>query len=320
MLHFHAKYLFGLVALLGATLVSSCAAPTQVSDSNASQVADVSHNTPSLVSGTPTLAITETGAVSATQDVPHNPISPVSTGVATSSENGSIPVYTYEIVNIYPHDRGAFTQGLVFEEGILYEGTGLRGRSTLRTVDLETGDVQRLHSLPIRLFGEGVTVYGDRIYQLTWQAHVGFVYDKDTFELLQQFSYPTEGWGITHDGQRLIMSDGTSILHFLDPDTLEEIARIEVYDQNGPVIRLNELEYIQGEVYANIWKTDRIARIDPHTGRVTGWIDLTGLLTEQDRVEPVDVLNGIAYDAENDRLFVTGKLWPKLFEIKIMPR
>ncbi len=281
----------------------------------------MSHNTPALVlTGTPTLAITKTGAVSTTQDAPHNPISPISTSAASSSENDLIPVYTYEIVSTYPHDRGAFTQGLVFEDGMLYEGTGLRGRSTLRTVELETGDVLRLYSLPVQLFGEGVTVYGDRIFQLTWKANVGFVYDKDTFELLQRFSYPTEGWGITHDGQRLIMSDGTSILHFLDPETLEEIGQIEVYDQNGPVTRLNELEYIHGEVYANIWKTDRIARIDPHTGRVVGWIDLTGLLTEQDRVEPVDVLNGIAYDAENDRLFVTGKLWPKIFEIEIIPR
>jgi len=328
--------------LLGATLVSSCATPTQVNESNTSQVVvspvaestpdlitsqgatvpgerDVSNNTPSPgPTNTPVLAITETVTVAITQDVPHNPESPISTRVTGSSENGSTPVYSYEILNIYPHDRGAFTQGLVFEDGILYEGTGLRGRSTLRTVDLESGDVLKLHSLALPLFGEGVTVYGDRIFQLTWQSHIGFVYDKDTFELLQEFTYPTEGWGITHDGQRLIMSDGTSTLHFLDPETLDEIDRIGVYDQNGPVTRLNELEYIHGEVYANVWKTDRIARIDPQSGQVTGWIDLTGLLSEEDRDPPVDVLNGIAYDAENDRLFVTGKLWPKMFEIELI--
>jgi len=342
MARLHGKYVLGLVALLGAALVSSCATATQVNKDNASQFevspvpestvgfntfevatvpgghADPS-NTPSPdPASTLVPTIIETLAVATTQDVSIDPISPISTSTASSSESDPTPVYTYEIVNIYPHDRGAFTQGLVFEDGILYEGTGLRGRSTLRTVELETGDVLRLHSLPIQLFGEGVTVYGDRIFQLTWQAHIGFVYDKDTFELLQQFSYPTEGWGITHDGQRLIMSDGTSILRFLDPDTLEEIGQIEVYDQNSPVTRLNELEYIHGEVYANVWKTDRIARIDPHTGRVTGWIDLSGLLNEEDRVQPVDVLNGIAYDAENDRLFVTGKLWPNIFEIELI--
>jgi glutamine cyclotransferase len=207
----------------------------------------------------------------------------------------------------------------VFDEGILYEGTGKLGLSSLRTVELETGDVLKLVSLPAQLFGEGVAVYRDKIYQLTWKAHVGFVYDKDSLELLQVFTYPTEGWGLTHDGQRLIMSDGTSTLHFLDPETLEEIGRVEVYDDKGPVSRLNELEYINGEVYANVWTTDRIARIDPGTGQVTGWIDLTGLLSKQDRDPPVDVLNGIAYDAENDRLFVTGKLWPKMFQIELVP-
>jgi glutamine cyclotransferase len=207
----------------------------------------------------------------------------------------------------------------VFDQGILYEGTGQLGRSSLRTVELATGDVSRLLSLPAHLFGEGVAVYRDKIYQLTWKAQVGFVYDKDSFELLQVFTYPTQGWGLTHDGQRLIMSDGTSTLHFLDPETLEEIGRVEVYDDSGPVPRLNELEYVQGEVYANVWTTDRIARIDPGTGQVTGWIDLAGLLSEQDHDPPVDVLNGIAYDAENDRLFVTGKLWPKMFHIELVP-
>jgi glutamine cyclotransferase len=251
-------------------------------------------------------------------DVSSAPISPLPTGTADSPQPSPVPVYTYRVANTYPHDRAAFTQGLVFEEGLLYEGTGLRGRSTLRLVELDTGNVLKLYSLPVQLFGEGVTVYGDKIFQLTWQAHIGFVYDKDSFELLQEFEYPTEGWGITHDDQRLIMSDGTSALHFLDPETLEEVGQIEVYDQNGPVTRLNELEYIHGKVYANVWKADRIVMIDPQTGQVTGWVDLTGLLSGGDRVPPVDVLNGIAYDAENERLFVTGKLWPKIFEIELV--
>jgi glutamine cyclotransferase len=177
----------------------------------------------------------------------------------------------------------------------------------------------KLDPLPVHLFGEGITIYGDKVFQLTWKAHVGFVYDKDSFELLQDFSYPTEGWGLTHDGERLIMSDGTPTLHFLDPDTLEETGQIQVYDNKGPVTRLNELEYVRGEIYANVWQTDRIARIDPRTGQVTGWIDLAGLLSQEDRSQRVDVLNGIAYDAQLDRLFVTGKLWPKLFEIELMP-
>jgi glutaminyl-peptide cyclotransferase len=188
----------------------------------------------------------------------------------------------------------------------------------LRRVALETGEVQRMHQLADQYFGEGITVYGDRIIQLTWQSRVGFVYDKDSFELLQEFSYPTEGWGITHDGTRLIMSDGTANLYFWDPQSFKEIGRVQVYDERGPVVRLNELEYIQGEVYANVWQTNRIARIDPETGRVVGWIDLSGLLSAEDMVQPVDVLNGIAYDPAGDRLFVTGKLWPKVFEIQLV--
>ena len=228
------------------------------------------------------------------------------------------PVYSYNVVNTYPHDRSAFTQGLVFEDGVLYEGTGLNGRSTLRRVELETGEVLQIRELPAQFFGEGVTVYGNDIIQLTWQSHVGFVYDRDSFELLQEFNYSTQGWGITHDGERLIMSDGTATLYFLDPETFEEIGRVGVYDNDGSVNRLNELEYVQGEIYANVWQTNFIARIDPQTGQVVGWIELKGLLTPEDSDEPVDVLNGIAYDAENARLFVTGKLWPKLFEIELV--
>lgn len=229
------------------------------------------------------------------------------------------PVYSYTIINTYPHDRQAFTQGLVFDEGIVYEGTGLRGRSSVRRVDLTTGRVLQLRALPAPFFGEGITVFGPHLIQLTWQSKVGFVYDKTHFTLLRQFTYPTEGWGITHNDQHLIMSDGTSVLYFLDPETLSATGQLHVRDDQGPVERLNELEYVQGSIYANIWQTDRIARIDPESGQVTAWIDLTGLLPLEDRVERVDVLNGIAYDAAQDRLFVTGKLWPKLFEIRIHP-
>lgn len=235
------------------------------------------------------------------------------------SDSDGIPVYSYNIVNTYPHDRHAFTEGLVFEDGVLYEGTGLLGQSTLRRVELETGDILQILELSDEFFGEGIAVYEDKIIQLTWQSHVGFVYDKASFELLQQFNYSTEGWGTTHDGVHLIMSDGTSTLHFLDPQTFEEISQLAVFDNKGPVAKLNELEYVQGEIYANVWQTDRIARIAPGTGQIVGWIDLEGLLTAEGRTEPVDVLNGIAYDAGTDRLFVTGKLWPKLFEIDLIP-
>jgi glutamine cyclotransferase len=209
----------------------------------------------------------------------------------------------------------------IYQDDIFYEGTGLVGQSTLRKVDPETGEVQQRYDLSPDFFGEGITIFGDKLYQLTWQSHVGFVYDKDSFELLQTFSYPTEGWGLTHDGERLIMSDGTANLYFWDPETLQEIDRVEVRDQQGqPITQLNELEYIEGEVYANVWRTDQIVRINPDTGQVLGWITLSGLLSTADLAQPVDVLNGIAYDAETERLFITGKWWPKLFEIELTPQ
>ncbi len=235
-----------------------------------------------------------------------------------SANSNVIPVYTYKVVNTYPHDRSAFTEGLVFEDGVLYEGTGLRGYSNLRRVKLETGEILQIRELSSQFFGEGVTLYGNKIIQLTWQSHIGFVYDKYSFKLLQEFNYPDEGWGIAHDGKHLIMSDGTATLHFLDPETFEEISQIEVSANNIPVTRINELEYIQGEIYANIWQTERIARIDPLTGQVIGWIDLKGILSLKDDSETVDVLNGIAYDLKNSRLFMTGKFWPKLFEIELI--
>ncbi|MEE9122160.1 MAG: glutaminyl-peptide cyclotransferase [Syntrophobacteria bacterium] len=243
---------------------------------------------------------------------------PTVTNSTQSAISNPAPVVGYRIVNTYPHDPRAFTQGLVFANDVLYEGTGLRGQSSLRKVDLESGNVLQIRELAARFFGEGITIYGKRAIQLTWRARVGFVYDKQTFQLLDTFNYSTEGWGITHDGRSFIISDGSSTLHLLDPQTFKEIGRIEVHTRDGPVSRLNELEYVQGEIYANIWKTDRIARISPQTGEVVGWIDLEGLLKPEDRHRRIDVLNGIAYDAKNDRLFVTGKLWPQLFEIELV--
>ena len=231
-----------------------------------------------------------------------------------------VPVYSYELIDAYPHDRTAYTQGLAFEDGFIYEGTGLYGQSSLRKVNLNTGEVLQQHAHPSRYFGEGITVLNDKIFQVTWRSRVAFVYDRDSFRLLNTFSYDGQGWGITFDGSSLIMSDGTAILRFLDPQTFTEIGRVKVTDNNKPITRLNELEYVRGEIYANIWKTDLIARIAPDTGRVVGWIDLRGLLGAEHRDQPVDVLNGIAYDPEMDRLFVTGKLWPKLFEIKLVPK
>jgi len=233
------------------------------------------------------------------------------------SASQPVTIYTYKIVNTYAHDRNAFTQGLAFDNGFLYEGTGQYGNSSLRKVDLATGDILQTRRLPADYFGEGITVYDDIIVQLTWKSHMGFLYDKNSFNLLRQFSYPTEGWGIAYDGERLIMSDGTSRLHFLNPETLETTGYIEVSDNNKPVSRLNELEYVNGKIYANVWRTDRIAVIEPRDGRVTAWIDLSGLLRTQDYSGRVDVLNGIAYNEQADRLFVTGKLWPFLFEIKL---
>ena len=228
--------------------------------------------------------------------------------------------YTYKIINSYPHDRQAFTQGLVYEDGVLYEGTGRNGYSELRKGELQTGKVLQTYELSEEFFGEGITVYGDKIIQLTYLSNVGFVYKKETFELIRKFNYSTPGWGITNDGKYLIMSDGTQKLYFLDPETFRQVRHIEVYDRGVSVWGLNELEYVKGQIYANVWPTERIARISPKTGRVIGWIDMRGLLTKQDYRMEVDVFNGIAYDRKKDRLFVTGKFWPKLFEIKLIPR
>lgn len=232
---------------------------------------------------------------------------------------GPPPTYTYRVINTYPHDPTAFTQGLVHDDGVFLESTGLYGQSDVREVAIETGEVLRSRPLDPQYFGEGLTLLNDRVYQLTWQENTGFIYDRDSFDLLQTFDYPTEGWGITSDGQRLIVSDGTATLYFRDPTTLQEIGRLAVHDDNGPLDMLNELEYINGEIWANIWLTDLIARISPETGAVLGYVDLTGLLDMGALSQPVDVLNGIAFDPQAGRLFVTGKFWPTMFEIEVIP-
>ncbi len=232
--------------------------------------------------------------------------------------------YTYEVVATYPHDASAFTQGLLFDGDVLYEGTGLYGKSSLRRVDLTTGTVLQQIALPAEFFGEGIALVADRLYQLTWREQQGFIYDKSSFEKIGDFTYPTEGWGLTFDGTTLIMSDGSEQLFRLDPTTMQQIDQIavSVYDvterQRKAVYHLNELEYIGGEIFANIWQTDLIVRIDPQNGNVTGIIDLAGLLPAADRTPSTDVLNGIAFRAATEQLYVTGKNWPKLFEIRLI--
>jgi glutaminyl-peptide cyclotransferase len=240
----------------------------------------------------------------------------------TSSEaqgsKSEVPFYTFQVVRSWPHDPAAYTQGLEFYKGALYESTGLYGKSSLRKVDLESGKILQQHELPSEYFGEGITVFQDKIYQLTWQSHKGFIYDLQTFQLLKEFSYSGEGWGLTHDDRFLIMSDGTNEIRFLDPQSLQTKRTLDVRSEGRPLANLNELEYLKGEILANVYESDYIVRIDPGTGKVDGWIDLTGLLSAADRSRPVDVLNGIAYDGTKDRLVITGKLWPKIFEIRLV--
>jgi glutaminyl-peptide cyclotransferase len=230
------------------------------------------------------------------------------------------PMYTFKVVNVFPHDPQAFTQGLFFRGGFLYEGTGLNGRSSLRKVRLETGEVVQRVDLAPEFFGEGIALLGDDIVQLTWKAHKGFVYRASDFKLLRDFSYPGEGWGLAAHGNELYMSDGTSEIRVLDGKTLREKRRLKVRDADKPVLELNELEFVEGEIFANIWQTDKIARISPQTGKVLGWIDLQGLLGPMYQSNADAVLNGIAYDPATKRLFVTGKLWPNIYEIKILPQ
>lgn len=233
--------------------------------------------------------------------------------------NDSPPVnYNYTVVNTFSHDVNAFCQGFVFHDGVFFESTGLYGSSDIRKVDMDTGNILMQYNLSDEYFGEGMTIFGDRIIQLTWKKQIGFVYDLETFERKDEFYYTTEGWGLTHDGARLIMSDGSSILTFLDPDSFEVLGTVKVTAGGEAVNQLNELEYVDGKILANIWKSDSIAVISPETGNVTGWIDLSDLPVGKGAT-PADVLNGIAYDDVGDRLFVTGKKWPWVFEIELDP-
>ncbi|MCZ6639795.1 MAG: glutaminyl-peptide cyclotransferase [Candidatus Dadabacteria bacterium] len=242
------------------------------------------------------------------------------TNSSYANEKIDTPVFGYKIVNTYPHDTNSFTQGLIFDKGVLYESTGLNGHSAVKIVDLKTGKTLKSHELPDNYFGEGIAIIENKIIQLTWRSKTGFVYDKKTLKLIKKFSYQTQGWGITYDGKYLIISDGSAVLYFMDPNTFKVVGTLEVYGDNGKVSKLNELEYINGEIYANIWGIEKIARINSKTGRVTAWIDLSGLLSDQDKKNRVDVLNGIAFNSDKGSLFVTGKLWPKLFEIELVPK
>lgn len=232
-----------------------------------------------------------------------------------------IPVYGVQVVRTTPHDINAFTEGLFFLNGYFYESTGLDGHSSVRKVKVETGQVVQRANLPPEMFGEGIAAWHGNLVGLTWKSQVGYVLDLDSFDTKGKFGYPGEGWGLTHDDTELVMSDGTSDIRFLNPNTLVETHRIHVTAQGRPVDQLNELEWVEGEIYANIWQTDRIARIDPKTGEVVGWIDCKGLLSMKDFIpQHTDVLNGIAYDPASRRLWVTGKFWPKVFEIKLVRR
>jgi glutaminyl-peptide cyclotransferase len=243
------------------------------------------------------------------------------------ASQAGVPEYGYDVVHVYPHDRNAFTEGLFYLNGFLYEATGVEGRSSVRKVKIETGEVVQEQELPADYFGEGIVKWKDKLYQMTYKTEVGFIYDFNTFKKTGDFHYPGQGWAYTTDGKQIYMDGSRAVnaeasdpeIRILDPDTLKEIGLIHVTDEGRPVENINELEWVKGEIYANIWQTNRIARIDPKTGHVVGWIDLTGLLNPADS-QGVDVLNGIAYDAEHDRLFVTGKWWPKLFEIKLVKK
>jgi glutaminyl-peptide cyclotransferase len=230
------------------------------------------------------------------------------------------PEYTFKIVRSFPHDPTAFTQGLAYRDGFLYEGTGLKGRSSLRKVSLEAGEIIQQIELAPGFFGEGIALLKNEVVQLTWQSQTGFVYRLSDFQLVHQFSYSGEGWGLATDGREIFMSDGTAEIRVLDPSTLAEKRRFTVHDGDTRVKELNELEIVEGELFANVWQTDRIARVSPQSGEVIGWIDLKGLLSPIYRLEPGAVLNGIAYDSQRKRLFVTGKLWPKVFEIQLVPK
>lgn len=238
----------------------------------------------------------------------------------TTAQRRPAPVQSYKVIATFPHDPTSFTQGLVFADGELYESTGLEGESTLRRVDITTGKTLQRIDVPSRYFAEGLALVGDELLQLTWRSKIGFVYDRKTFAQKRTFSYQTEGWGIAYDGSsRLVMSDGSDTLTFLDPKALTPVKTLKVQDAGRPVGNLNELEWIEGEIWANVWMSDRIARISPNTGEVNAWIDLSSLYPQSQRIPPADVLNGIAYDKATRRIFITGKKWPRLYQITVGP-
>jgi glutamine cyclotransferase len=240
--------------------------------------------------------------------------------VGQTSHQPSPQEYTFAIVAAYPHDTSAFTQGLAYRDGFLYEGTGREGQSSLRKIRLETGEIVQQVNLEPDLFGEGITLLKDKVIQLTWKSEIGFVYDLNNFHQLRRFSYSGEGWGLATNGRELFMSDGTPEIRVLDGETFQEKRRLKVHDGSTSVDQLNELEFVEGQIFANIWHSNRVARISPQTGEVVGWIDLTGLLSPMYRLDPEAVLNGIAYDPVRKRLFVTGKLWPRVFQIRLTPK
>jgi len=285
----------------------------------ASVLAFENSNSPqTTTTATPTPTVTSTSQPTLTSTSP--------TASPTSTATSTVTHYTYSIVNTYPHNTNAFTEGLTYSDGYLYEGTGplinnsgdTVGPSSLRKVDLTTGNIVQQITLPSQYFGEGITIVNNRIIQLTWQSNIGFVYDKDTFIQIANFTYPTQGWGLTYNGSQLIMSDGTDNLYFLNPTSFERTGQIQVHDGTSPVVNINELEFINGDVYANIWMTSQIAIINPQTGQVKAWIDLSGLPAPAYTGD--NVLNGIAYDQQNNRLFVTGKEWPNLYQIQLVPK
>lgn len=239
------------------------------------------------------------------------------TRVETAPADAPVAKYGYQIVNIYPHDSNAFTQGLILVDGKLLESTGQAGSSSLRSVELTTGKILKKVDVPVPYFAEGIAVLNGKVYQLTWQHNMGFIYDARTLEKVGQFNYQGEGWGLTTDGKSLIMSDGSSRLKFLDPANFQVTRTVSVSDNKTPVQQLNELEFVQGEIYANVWHDDRVAVIDPQSGRVKAWLNLEGLMPEGELQDSEAVLNGVAYDQASDKLYVTGKLWPHLFEIKV---
>jgi glutamine cyclotransferase len=280
-------------------------------------------SSPTPLPSVPVPTVHAASAVSPLAPALTSPPAPDSAPTALSaprSTETATPVYTYQVVRTYPHDHSAFTEGLFWDGSYLYESFGLTGQSGIHQQDLTTGQVLQSISLGSQYFGEGIAAAAGRLYELTWTTHVGFIYDLATFKPLGRFTYPTEGWGLTYDGHSLIMSDGSNVLHFMDPASFIQTAQISVTDGGQSITRLNELEYVKGQIYANVWQTDHIAIISPQTGAVLAWIDCSGLRPTQTLANSDAVLNGIAYDPASDRLFVTGKLWPNLYEIRLLPR